>query len=292
MTVTRSNKSANTTPKVAKVTPKATPKKNPTKKPATPTKSTPKKAATPKKTEELVPEATTVTPVTSAPSTPKTKKTSVKSTPVKATKKASTSKPTTPVKTSRAATLKKAAEPKETTKPAASTPKRKVAATTASPTKKAKSGAIPERAIKKPIPSDMIVQDHEAKEWNLHELVKKHGLIIFAYPAASTPGCTKQVCFFRDAFSTFADKGFKVFGLSNDAPKKNASFCIKQKLNYPLISDPSGKLISFLGIAKDASYKAQRSAFVIPQGGEIMYCNTPVGPEPSKDWAQSIVLGL
>jgi len=73
--------------------------------------------------------------------------------------------------------------------------------------------------------------------------------------------------------------------------KKNAIFYSSQSLNYPLLSDHSGKLISFLGISQDESHKAVRSAFVIPKGGEHMYCNSPVAPEASRDWAKKIILG-
>src|ERR1700730_4788012 len=63
-------------------------------------------------------------------------------------------------------------------------------------------------------------------------------VIVYFYPAAMTPGCTKQACDFRDSLSSLAAAGLTVLGISPDKPEKLARFRDKEGLNFPLLSDP------------------------------------------------------
>src|SRR6476469_3147785 len=62
--------------------------------------------------------------------------------------------------------------------------------------------------------------------------------VLYAYPAAMTPGCTTQACDFRDSLSSLKGAGLKVVGISPDAPAKLATFRDRDGLNFPLVSDP------------------------------------------------------
>ena len=62
-------------------------------------------------------------------------------------------------------------------------------------------------------------------------------LIIFFYPAAMTPGCTKEACDFRDSLARLEQSGYDVVGISPDKPEKLARFAEKESLTYPLLSD-------------------------------------------------------
>ncbi len=62
-------------------------------------------------------------------------------------------------------------------------------------------------------------------------------VILFFYPKASTPGCTVEVCNFRDHYSELSEKGFEVIGVSADSVKRQSNFATKQSLNYNLIAD-------------------------------------------------------
>lgn len=72
-------------------------------------------------------------------------------------------------------------------------------------------------------------------------------LIMFFYPKAMTPGCTTEVCDFRDNYQAFIDAGFFVIGLSPDPPSSNARFKEKEGLSFPLLSDEDHTLASELG---------------------------------------------
>jgi len=61
--------------------------------------------------------------------------------------------------------------------------------------------------------------------------------IVYFYPAASTPGCTKQACDFRDSLESLKSLGYQVLGISPDKVSKLEKFVAKEELNFPLLSD-------------------------------------------------------
>ncbi|HVE62315.1 MAG TPA: thioredoxin-dependent thiol peroxidase [Mycobacteriales bacterium] len=100
-------------------------------------------------------------------------------------------------------------------------------------------------------------------------------VVLYAYPAASTPGCTKQACGFRDGRAAFADAGFAVIGISPDKPEQLAKFRAAEGLNFPLVSDPSKATLTAYGAyGKKLLYGKEvtgviRSTFVIDEAGRI-----------------------
>ncbi len=68
-------------------------------------------------------------------------------------------------------------------------------------------------------------------------------LVIFFYPKDSTPGCTKEACGFRDAYSELLDMGIKILGVSKDSLKSHTNFSAKYDLPFPLLSDPETKML-------------------------------------------------
>ena len=72
-------------------------------------------------------------------------------------------------------------------------------------------------------------------------------LIIFFYPAAMTPGCTKEACDFRDSLARLQQAGYDVVGVSPDKPEKLARFVDKESLTYPLLSDSDRAVMDAYG---------------------------------------------
>ena len=68
-------------------------------------------------------------------------------------------------------------------------------------------------------------------------------VILYVYPAAMTPGCTKQACDFRDNIASFAKEGYAILGLSPDKPEKLAKFRDRDALTFPLLSDPDKEVL-------------------------------------------------
>ncbi len=100
-------------------------------------------------------------------------------------------------------------------------------------------------------------------------------VVLYAYPAAMTPGCTKQACDFRDSLDALAAAGITVVGLSPDAPEKLAKFRAEQGLTFPLASDPDKSVLTAYGAFGEKSLYGKtvvgviRSTFVIDAEGRI-----------------------
>ena len=79
--------------------------------------------------------------------------------------------------------------------------------------------------------------DHNGETFSLSSLKGKKTIVYF-YPAASTPGCTKEACDFNDNLNPLKAAGYTVLGISPDPVAKLKKFQVAQDLNFPLLSDP------------------------------------------------------
>lgn len=99
--------------------------------------------------------------------------------------------------------------------------------------------------------------------------------IVYVYPAAMTPGCTKQACDFRDSLQSIAAAGYAVVGLSPDKPEKLAKFRERDALNFPLLSDPEKQTLQAYGAFGEKKLYGKtvtgviRSTFVVDEEGRI-----------------------
>ena len=84
---------------------------------------------------------------------------------------------------------------------------------------------------------DFSLADAQEKSVSLKDFAGKK-VVVYFYPAASTPGCTKEACDFRDNLNSLATAGYAVVGISPDKPAALAKFSSKESLNFPLLSDP------------------------------------------------------
>ncbi len=100
-------------------------------------------------------------------------------------------------------------------------------------------------------------------------------VIVYFYPAAMTPGCTKQACDFRDSLSDLAKQDIAVLGISPDAPAKLAKFREKEALTFPLLSDADRTVMQAFGAYGEKKLYGKvtvgviRSTFVIDGDGKI-----------------------
>jgi len=104
---------------------------------------------------------------------------------------------------------------------------------------------------------------------------KGRKVIVYFYPAASTPGCTKQACEFRDNLADLNDVGIDVVGISPDKPEKLAKFRAAEALTFPLLSDPDRKVLTAWGTFGEKKMYGKtvqgviRSTFLIDEKGKI-----------------------
>jgi peroxiredoxin Q/BCP len=116
--------------------------------------------------------------------------------------------------------------------------------------------------------------DAEGNQVSLKDYRGKR-VILYFYPAASTPGCTKEACDFRDSLDRLTSEGFAVLGVSPDAPAKLVNFRDNQHLTFPLLSDPDKTVLSAYGAWGEKKLYGKavvgviRSTFVIDAKGKI-----------------------
>ncbi len=97
-------------------------------------------------------------------------------------------------------------------------------------------------------------------------------VVLYAYPAAMTPGCTTQACDFRDSLDALHAAGVVVLGLSPDKPEKLAKFRERDALTFPLLSDPDREVLEAYGAYGEKQMYGKtvqgviRSTFVIKDG--------------------------
>jgi len=99
--------------------------------------------------------------------------------------------------------------------------------------------------------------------------------IVYFYPAAATPGCTKEACDFEESLNVFTAAGYSVVGISPDLPKKLAKFVKDQGLHFDLLSDEdltAHKAYGAYGLKKLYGREYQgvlRSTFVLDEKGVV-----------------------
>lgn len=104
---------------------------------------------------------------------------------------------------------------------------------------------------------------------------KGRRVVVYFYPAASTPGCTKQACDFRDNLADLSEAGLDVVGISPDKPEKLAKFRDAEGLTFPLLSDPDRKVLTAWGAYGQKMMYGRavqgviRSSFVVDGKGKI-----------------------
>jgi peroxiredoxin Q/BCP len=89
-----------------------------------------------------------------------------------------------------------------------------------------------------------------------HSTFSVHGargrtLVLFFYPKDFTPGCTREVCSFRDAFGELSGEGgARVVGVSRDDVETHKAFIAKHRLQYELVADPDGEMASAFSVKR------------------------------------------
>jgi len=113
--------------------------------------------------------------------------------------------------------------------------------------------------------------DQEGHEIDLGAAFKSGVSLVYFYPKADTPGCTKQACNIRDEKAKLEAAGIKVFGVSADTVEAQKAFSGKFTLSFPLIADKDGKVIAAFGVPTNDRGMSQRQSFLIKDGKVIWH---------------------
>lgn len=121
---------------------------------------------------------------------------------------------------------------------------------------------------------DFTLPDADGNDVALKDLRGK-SVIVYFYPAAMTPGCTKEACDFRDSLDSLAAAGYAVLGISPDKPAKLAKFRDRDGVTFPLLSDEDKSVLEAYGAWGEKTMYGKkvtgviRSTFVVDPDGAI-----------------------
>jgi thioredoxin-dependent peroxiredoxin len=137
------------------------------------------------------------------------------------------------------------------------------ATTTTTTVTAAPSGEI---AVGKP-PPQVKAKAHDGTEIDLAALKGKQ-VVLYFYPKDETPGCTREACAFRDAWSDLAKANVVLVGISTDSLESHKQFAEHHKLPFHLISDADGAIAKAYGVPNTAGFVG-RQTFVIGADGNV-----------------------
>ncbi|MGZ8750991.1 MAG: thioredoxin-dependent thiol peroxidase [Pseudonocardia sp.] len=121
---------------------------------------------------------------------------------------------------------------------------------------------------------EFTLPDADGEPMSLADL-RGRKVVLYAYPAASTPGCTTQACDFRDNQASLQGAGYAVVGISPDEPAALRRFRDAEHLTFPLLSDPDHEVLAAYGFWGEKSRYGKtvvgvlRSTVVIDEGGTV-----------------------
>lgn len=119
--------------------------------------------------------------------------------------------------------------------------------------------------------ADFRLADQNGKEVRLSELTAKGPVVLFFYPKDETPGCTKEVCAFRDHYEVFQEAGATVAGISADTVLSHRQFAAKHGLQFLLLSDQGGALRKSFGVPRTLGVLPGRVTYVIDQQSVVRH---------------------
>ncbi|MFY9783368.1 MAG: peroxiredoxin [Acidimicrobiales bacterium] len=113
---------------------------------------------------------------------------------------------------------------------------------------------------------DFTLVDQDGNDRTLSKMLINGPVVLFFYPAALSPGCTKESCHFRDLKSEFVELGAQPVGISMDTFELQAQFAKKNDIDYPLLADVDGNVARHYGVKRSLNLlKVKRATFVIGQ---------------------------
>lgn len=115
---------------------------------------------------------------------------------------------------------------------------------------------------------DFTLQDAYSNNYTLSDYRTKNPVVVYFYPKANTPGCTKQACGVRDNINRFNENEIIIFGVSVDSKESLKEFIDDHNLNFPLLSDESKEISKAYGVLNNLGIDS-RITFVIDKEGKI-----------------------
>jgi len=138
---------------------------------------------------------------------------------------------------------------------------------------------------------DFTLEDSESNSYTLSEYYSISPVVIYFYPKASTPGCTKQACSIRDEYTKFKENGIKIFGISVDSKNDIREFVDEFGLNFPLLSDEDKIVANKFGVVNTVGV-ASRITFIVNKEGKLNHIIRDVNVESHADTVFKLAYNL
>jgi thioredoxin-dependent peroxiredoxin len=106
---------------------------------------------------------------------------------------------------------------------------------------------------------------------SLKDFFGRNPVVLFFYPKDDSPGCTREVCAFRDNFEEFRNLDVQVIGISSDSVESHRNFAVKYDLSFPLLSDGGGNIRRLYGVPKTFGLFPGRVTYVIDKEGVVSH---------------------
>jgi peroxiredoxin Q/BCP len=129
--------------------------------------------------------------------------------------------------------------------------------------------------VGRPAP-DFTATTYDGKPVTLSALRGKP-VVVYFYPKDETPGCTKEACALRDAWTKFEGKHVGIIGVSRDTEESHREFVKKHELPFPLSSDPDGTIAKAYGV-KSTLGMTERVSFLVGKDGKVFKVWPKVDP--------------
>jgi peroxiredoxin Q/BCP len=118
-----------------------------------------------------------------------------------------------------------------------------------------------------------------------------HPVVLYFYPRDATPGCTREACAFRDAWSRYQAAGAQVFGVSSDDVDSHRAFAAEHQLPFPLLADTEAHIADAYGVPHMGGFM-QRVTFLIGADGKVARVFPSVDPGVHADEVLAAIAAL
>ena len=125
---------------------------------------------------------------------------------------------------------------------------------------------------------DFSLKNQDGKKFDLASRKGKGWTVLFFYPKAGTPGCTTQVCAFRDAIKQVTGKGAAIYGISVDSVEAEKKFYTEHKLSFDLLADEKAEVAIKFQVKMNLLDMASRTTFILDPDLKIAWIEDNVDP--------------
>jgi peroxiredoxin Q/BCP len=140
---------------------------------------------------------------------------------------------------------------------------------------------------------EFVLNNEKGETVSLRDFIGKKAVVLFFYPKDGSPGCTKEVCAFRDSYEAFKDAGAEVIGISSQSEESHSIFSLRFNLPFTLLVDEGATVRKAYGVPPSLGLIPGRVTYVIDKEGTVRHVfNSQMNPEKHVEEALRILRTL